>query len=168
MSNQEIDVQQQLNRVISFEKSEADLAFRTKDLFDKLKIKDEALYMQDVRELLLLQLSIFIYLFLFFLQIKPEKFLEVVSMNVYVLAFFISTNSFLPECQRVDEAMLEEDIIKAQNKIHFLDMPNLDFYKGKMTEIIQTFQWTKRVLERYEPVDMHGNMSSNTADQAII
>lgn len=154
MSNQEIDVQQQLNRVLAFEKSEADLAFRTKDLFDKLKIKDEALYMQDVRRGVSVvfavrgSLSDLYLLFCLFLnQIKPEKFLEVVSMNVYVLAFFISTNSFLPECQRVDEAMLEEDIMKAQNKIHFLDMPNLEFYKGKMTEIIQTFQWTKRVLE---------------------
>ncbi|EAR86276.2 dynein heavy chain family protein (macronuclear) [Tetrahymena thermophila SB210] len=124
--NEEAKIQQLINRVQFYEKHVQEFESRSKELVEKLRVKDAQTYNDDI---------------------KPQKFLEVVSMNVYCIAFFITMNNFLEEKFRIDFNQLEEDLKNTKNKIHFLDMPNLDFYKERLVEVVSDFSWIKLALD---------------------
>lgn len=83
-------------------------------------------------------------------QIKPQKFLEVVSMNVYCVAFFITMNDFLEEKFRIDFDLLDEDLKSTKNKVYFLDMPNLDYYKERLVKVLSDFQCIKYAIDKMD------------------
>lgn len=71
-------------------------------------------------------------------------------MNVYCVAFFITMNDFLEEKFRVDMNQLDDDLKNTKNKVHFLDMPNLDFYKERLVEVVSDFSWIKYALDKMD------------------